>query len=95
MGKLRAKEHRIELLEEKAQDLEVTANDKVAKTREKLANTEKTVAEKIEKEYSQILDNKHRALQVQNEARKAAEQNVLKLEADMQLQRNELEQKHE
>ena len=81
MGKIRAKDHEIELLEEKTHDTEAIANDKVAKSREKLANTEKSMAKKIEREYSQILDTKVRALQVQNEARKAAEQKVLQLEA--------------
>ena len=56
MGKLRAKDYEIELLEEKVRDGEAIANDKMTKTRQKLAETEKNVAKKIEQEYSSILD---------------------------------------
>ena len=56
MGRLRAKDLEIESLEDNIRDKEVVANDKLSKTRQQLASTEKSVAKKIELEYSRILD---------------------------------------
>ena len=81
-AKVRAKQAEVDMMRDQMHDRDAIAQTKEANAKERLLQTEKNLVEKIESEYADILATKEKQLQIQNEARRQAEDRMLEVEAE-------------
>lgn len=93
-AKVRAKQSELDMMRDQMQDRDAIAQTKEAHAKQRILQTEKNLVEKIESEYADILATKEKQLQIQNEARRQAEDRMLQIEAEASQLRIEMEHRH-